>query len=406
VARDPRLLAGLALVLLLAGASPALARTQVCTAAPLIEHWNGTAWAQMPIAGDSQLSAIAAVSAADVWVLGTEPVSDVVVDKPIAEHWDGSSWHRVPIAKPKGADEAYLVDAAVASATDIWAVGYWAGSGSRGYRTLVEHWDGVAWKIVPSPSPPAGSVLNGVTAISAQSAWAVGRTVTRFRPSHPSTTPVRTLVLHWNGAVWKQVKSPSPAATTRKGARRDASLYDVDAVSAKSVWAVGTYFRRARSGHHAYQTLVLHWNGNAWRKLPSGNPGGIRHMNSLEAVAASPAGDVWATGSYHTSGGGRLLGEHRQGDSWRSVRMPPLRTPAVPEPGLSSLSPLAADDVWASGWYLDDDGMVDQRLVAHWDGRAWTLLPTPRIGTNNWLSGLAAVSSTDVWAVGGWDSCA
>jgi hypothetical protein len=390
---------------LLAGASPALATTQACAAGPLIEHWDGNAWGQMPMTGAGQLATIAAVSPTDVWALGTEPVSDVVVDQPIAEHWDGSSWQRVPIPKPKSADEAYLVDTAVASATDIWAVGYWAGSGPRGYRTLVEHWDGTAWKIVRSPSPLAGSLLNGVTAVSAQDAWAVGRTVTKFRPSHPSTTPVQTLVLHWNGAVWKRVKSPSPTASNRKGARRDASLSDVDAASARNIWAVGTYFRRARNGHHAYQTLALHWNGKTWRKLPSANPGGNRHMNALEAVAADSAGEVWATGSYHTSGGGRLLGERRRGGSWKAVRMPPLRTPHAPEPGLASLSALEAGDVWASGWYLDDDGLVEQPLVAHWDGGAWKLVPTPQVGVDSWLAGIAALSENDVWAVGGWDSC-
>jgi hypothetical protein len=405
MARNFGLLAGLALLLLLAGASPALATTQACAAGPLVEHWDGNAWSQLPIADDGQLTAVAAVSTADVWAFGSEPVSDVVIDQPIAEHWDGSSWQSVSIPKPKGADEAYLVDATAASATNVWAVGYWSGSGPHGYRTLVEHWNGTAWKIVPSPSPLAGSQLSGVTAVSGQDVWAVGRLVAAFRPSHPSTTPLRTLVLHWNGAVWKRVKSPTPASSSRKGARRDASLADVDAVSARNVWAVGTYFRRARNGRHAYQTLVLHWNGTSWKKLPSANPGGVRHMNTLEAVAASPDGDVWATGSYHTSGGGRLLGEHRLGGSWQAVRMPPLRTPHAPEPGLASLSPLDGGDIWASGWYLDDDGLVEQPLVAHWDGGAWRLVPTPQVGLDSWLAGIAAVSENDVWAVGGWDSC-
>jgi hypothetical protein len=404
VARDPRLLAGLALVLLLAGASPALARTQTCTVGPLIEHWDGISFSQVPLAGEGQLSAVAAVSAGDVWAFGTQPVNDVVIDQAFAEHWNGLAWERVPIRRPKGAEETYLVDAAVVSSTDIWAVGSWAGAGPRGYRTLVEHWNGTAWKIVRSPNPTLGCSLSGVTAVSSTNAWAVGECA--VLESSQRFKPVRTLVLHWNGTAWRKVPSPQPSAANARSSRHDSSLADVDAVSARNIWAVGTYFRRARNGHHAYQTLVLHWNGRAWRKMPSPNPGGNRHPNTLEAVAARSSGEVWATGSYRsTSGRGRLLAAHGRGGSLRAVPMPPLRTPHSPQPGLTSLSPLAADDVWATGWYLDDDGLVDQRLVAHWNGRAWGLLPTPQIGTNNWLSGIAAVSSSDVWAVGGWDSC-
>jgi hypothetical protein len=382
---------------LLAGATPAIATTQAgCTFGPLIEHWDGTAWTQVPIAGSGELSSVAPVSATDVWAFGAQGIA-----KPIAEHWDGSSWQQVPLAKPKGATEVDPAGMSVRSATDIWAVGAWAGKGS--YRTLVEHWNGTAWKVVPSPSAPDGSRLSGVTAVSRKNAWAVGES---FGLTSHRSDVTKTLVLHWNGRAWKKVPSPNPSEANQRHSRHDDSLADVDAVSARNIWAVGTYFRRARNGHHSYQTLVLHWNGKSWKHVPSPSPGGIRHVNVLEGVAVSSAHDVWAVGGYRsTSGQGRLLAERRQGGSWKAVPVPPPPAPADDVPALRTVAPLSVGDVWASGSYLDDDLLAEQPLVAHWDGSAWTLVPTPTVGTESWLPGLAAVSSTDVWAVGGWDSC-
>jgi hypothetical protein len=72
------------------------------------------------------------------------------------------------------------------SASNAWAVG------STGTKTLIVHWNGTAWKRVPSPTPAAGGFLGGVTATSARNAWAVGR------------TGGKTLIEHWNGVTWRR----------------------------------------------------------------------------------------------------------------------------------------------------------------------------------------------------------
>ncbi|HEY4388878.1 MAG TPA: hypothetical protein VGN34_30885, partial [Ktedonobacteraceae bacterium] len=46
-------------------------------------------------------------------------------------------------------------------------------------KTLIEHWNGSTWSVVPSPSPgssPASSFnfLNGIEALSPHNIWAVG----------------------------------------------------------------------------------------------------------------------------------------------------------------------------------------------------------------------------------------
>src|SRR5579859_6198044 len=77
----------------------------------------------------------------------------------------------------------------------------------------------------PVVSLPAirGQVYS-VAAVSANSVWAVGNTL---------SSPMRTLIVHWNGSAWTRVASPSPCAT------HDCTLNAVAASSARNAWAVG-----------------------------------------------------------------------------------------------------------------------------------------------------------------------
>lgn len=96
-------------------------------------------------------------------------------------------------ANPGGADNA-LLGVAARTFTDAWAVGYQDQPSQHGGQTLIEHWNGIAWASVPSPSPATGvsSGFSGVTSIVANNAWAVGY-------SYPSTYIQSTLIEHWDG---------------------------------------------------------------------------------------------------------------------------------------------------------------------------------------------------------------
>ena len=167
------------------------------------------------------------------------------------------------------------------SASNVWAVGC-AGhcfGPMATTRTMIVHWNGTAWKYVASPSPASNSVLAGVTATSAGDTWAVGYTRNQYR----------TLIERWTGTAWKQVPSPSPSS----GGLAD-FLFGVAATSAKSAWAVGDISCGCGPGI----SLILHWNGTAWTRVPSPTPGG---GTILRGVAATSAGNAWAVG-YSGSG--------------------------------------------------------------------------------------------------------
>jgi len=101
-----------------------------------------------------------------------------------------------------GSNFNQLLGVAAVSASNIWAVGsYYAGS-AKADQTLIEHWNGTSWSVVKSPNVGSSrNYLRGVAAVSANNIWAVGF-------GHPSRTSAdQTLIEHWNGTSWSVVKS-------------------------------------------------------------------------------------------------------------------------------------------------------------------------------------------------------
>jgi hypothetical protein len=178
---------------------------------PLIMHWDGNFWSIIPspdVPGQ-MLHDVEAITPNDVWAVGTAG---------LAVHWDGSEWTVVPTGT--GGDlpgiKAFAPD-------DVWAVG------TSGKQTLTLHWNGVQWAIVPSPNVGAGpNALYAVSGVSADDVWAVGTFTS-------SSGQYRTLMLHWNGVSWNVVPSPNVGDS-------DNGPVSVAAVGTNDVWATGYYF--------------------------------------------------------------------------------------------------------------------------------------------------------------------
>lgn len=128
----------------------------------------------------------------------------------------------------------------------------------------------------------ARNQLLAVTVASQSNAWAVGYYTTASNVS-------KTLTLHWNGHSWKQVASPDPAAPGMGN-----ELDDVAATSASDTWAVGYYVNAS----HVARSMVLYWNGTAWRVMPSPDRSTNTQLTGVVAVSRT---NVWVTGFYDTS---------------------------------------------------------------------------------------------------------
>jgi hypothetical protein len=143
--------------------------------------------------------------------------------------------------------------------------------------------------------------------------------------------------------------------------------------------------------------LIAYWNGSSWIQQTGPNPEG---SGSLTAIAAVSDTDVWSVGSYGMQGtDGKALAERWDGSSWQQVAMPtPSGANEVRLTGVAAVSP---NDVWAVGsWAGTGTGEGYASLTEHWNGSSWTIVPSPRPGYNRWLSGVVALSASDVWAVG------
>lgn len=70
-------------------------------------------------------------------------------------------------------------------------------------------------------------------------------------------------------------------------------------------------------------------------------------------------------------------------------------------PHLLGLAAVSASDIWAVGFQTIAPTFIDQTLIEHWDGTSWSAVPSPNVGPgSDILDAVAGTSSTNAWAVG------
>jgi hypothetical protein len=360
----------------LAGITPVVASAStVGASASTCGGWTGV---QPPSPGtvSNALNGVAVLSPCNAWAVGD--YSNGTAYQTLIEHWNGRAWKQVTSPNPGGSsNDNFLRGVTAASSTNAWAVGdYFNGTA---YRTLVEHWNGTAWKQVTSAnagSSSGGNFLYGVAATSATNAWAVGDDF--------NGTTDQTLIEHWNGRAWKQVTSPNPGGSSNRN-----FLYGVVATSPTNAWAVGYYYNGT-----ADRTLIEHWNGTAWNHVTSPNPGGSSNGNFLYGVAATSSTNAWAVGEYDGTAYQTLI-EHWNGTAWKQVTSPDAGGSSHAN-DLYGVAASSSTNAWAVGDY---DGTAYQTLIEHWNGTAWKQVTSPKAEGSS-LGAVAATSSTNAWAVG------
>ena len=276
----------------------------------LILHWNGKSWRRVASpspggsSGTTYLYAVAAASASSAWAVGYYLPSPVDAYRTLILHWNGRTWRQVtspnPTTSTSGSD--FLTGVGAVSRSSAWAVGSY--DVGRVRRTLALHWNGRTWKQVHSPNPGGtanDSSLSAVAVASASSVWAAG--------SYNNGHEYLTLIEHWNGKAWKRVASPNGTSTLN-------ILNGVAARSPSAAFAVGYYGNGVTS-----QSLAEHWHGRAWKRDSSPSPGGIFGTTLLNAVAAASATSAWAVGYYEGSAS-RTLVVHWNGKAWKRVPSP------------------------------------------------------------------------------------
>lgn len=359
--------------------------------------WKATINPAPPQSPDTKLLSVAAISTSDVWAVGYT-IQSANNDAPtltLIEHWNGQSWQIIPSPSPQLSGDNALFSVAAVSTNDVWAVGFSSplpgpnGFGGGSGQTLIEHWDGTSWNVITSPNPlgSVNSLLIAVAIVGANDVWAAGA----FRNTTDPNGPFSTLIEHWDGTSWQIVQSPNPESTSWLGS--------LAVVSARDIWAVGFSSPTPLGGPR--HTLTEHWNGTAWQVVPS--PNTTLAVNQLIGVAAVSTHDVWAVG--HSFAGSPnpplTLTLHWNGRQWRIV--------ASPNPGwggnsLVAVATISAHNVWAVGASTNNlfNTLQRQTLVEHWNGKAWQVVPSQSPGVfANVLLGIVRVPGTQtLWAVG------
>ena len=131
-----------------------------------------------------------------------------------------------------------------------------------------------------------------------------------------------------------------------------AFAHGVSATSPTDAWAVGYQY----DSSDRQLTIAEHWDGIRWSIVPTPNPGSANTCgdttyagNMLFAVGALASTDVWAVGQICTYSNAKTLTEHWDGNAWTVI-------PSPNEPGLNAstlvaVTAVASNDVWAVGNY-------------------------------------------------------
>lgn len=361
----------------------------------------------------SQLAAVAAVSAHDVWAVGQATTQGLSVARhslpkalrplqrfipaqasttsALIEQWNGTSWSIVPGATnlPTNNGNALGGLAVIPGTSNLWATGDYIDATTGNYETLIEQWDGTSWSVIPSPNykPTTNwNIVVGVVALSATNAWTVGVTL------NTQKSTLQTLIEHWNGTAWSIVRSSGPSTDNN-------ILASVAAVSPSNIWAVGYY----QDANGFDETLTEHWNGGYWAVVSSPNVQTDIDYNYLGGVARIPSSShLWAVGYSQPEMcpcNETTLVEEWSGGSWSIVASPNSSTY---NNLLEGVAALGAKNAWAVGFTADSNFQNEQTLIEQWDGTAWNVVTSPNVASqSNYLYGVTQIpGTTKLWSVG------
>ncbi|MEV4111315.1 hypothetical protein [Nonomuraea sp. NPDC049695] len=160
---------------------------------------------KLPLVPDGHLVKVRQNSPSDVWAVGTVGYSE----KPEFMAWSYEPW-------------------TACRATGPWTYPFFHYQGAPGFRPLVLHWDGTAWRRMELPDWQGG--LLDVTASAAGGMWAVGHD-----PAHAD----RLMIVHYDGRRWTR-------EYVRTGEVYDAVLAQVPGTD--QLWLIGQAASESKRG--------------------------------------------------------------------------------------------------------------------------------------------------------------
>jgi len=347
-----------------------------------------------PNARGNTLNAVTAISANDAWAVGFQNDDQLNGARTLTEHWDGAKWTVIPSPNPgstascRGQNTGNVLNAvAAASPTSIWAAGF-SFDCFGVQKPMILHFNGSVWKVVPSPALlKNNAALNSIAVLAANNIYAAG-----FQPA--ANGAVLTLIEHFDGHAWNVVPTPNANATGNV-------LSSISANSPNDIWAVGNQV----APNVPIKTLALHFDGASWSVVPTPSPVTDSELdqNVLASVHASSPNDVTAVGFtldfLHQQQ--LTLVEHWDGAMWTAIESPNVSTGAGVVNTLTGVSG-SSNDLYAAGFFSNSaTAGQPQTLVEHFDGKGWSIIASPTRDLAQHLNGVFSLpNSNNVWTVG------
>ncbi|HZL98703.1 MAG TPA: hypothetical protein VFD43_00495 [Planctomycetota bacterium] len=297
-------------------------------------------------------------------------------------------WQVTAVPVDPGWWTAEFTDVSASGPDDVWAVGHFKTLGPQFQIetfTLAMHWDGAGWTQVPTPSPapwPGGTkaYLNSVAALAPDDAWAGGE---RVGDAGGESIGPWIHVQHWDGDSWQVVPVPEPpggVSINFSGTR----VLDVVAFAPDEVWFGGQWAEPNELGSVTWRPLAMLWNGSDLELLPTPAPqDGAYGFKTVQLAGSS--GDLWAVCARDDNGSTTKNVVLRwDGSAWSQASVPDTSPPHV----LRSIAVAGPDDVWVFG----DVPLQATAVALHYDGRSWTEVADPPFALSS-----QAVSPEAIW---------
>jgi hypothetical protein len=119
--------------------------------------------------------------------------------------------------------------------------------------------------------------------------------------------------------------------------------------------------------------------------------------NALLAVSAPSPTAAWAVGGTYARSATAPLIEGWSGTAWSSVASPGTTY-------LNGVAAVSSTDVWTVGGFGNVPGSpatFPEAVIQHWNGTQWSAIPAAKpSGSTTALEAVVALASNDVWAVG------
>jgi hypothetical protein len=164
-----------------------------------------------------------------------------------------------------------------------------------------------------------------------------------------------------------------------------AILGDVSCTSPRACTAVGTGYSNSQ-----YTTLAERWTGKGWSIQSTPTPadgGSLTGVSCVSSMACTAVGE----GGTRTGTDTHTLAEHWNGKRW-SIQP----TPPIPGGGGWGNAMIGISCEFSSFCTAVGNTATGAPLAEHWNGRRWSIQTTPKVPHGRYLAELSGVSCPSI----------